>query len=157
MKYLLLALTISLYACGGPQRVADGGCLHNAFAVSEDGTKTVPPCGYGDSVAYTPVVDPAAVVEPAQYAEDLRECKAIAASHTNVGAGAAGGAVAGAALGALAGAITGAIVGDAGFGASLGAGYGSVAGGAGGTAGQWDKQREIVRQCLQGRGYSVLY
>ena len=83
-----------------------------------------------------------------QYEADLADCQQYAAG-VDVG----GHALVGAALGAGLGAALGAVLGDAGTGAALGA----ISGGATGLGQGAGAQVDVVRRCLAGRGWNVLY
>lgn len=96
---------------------------------------------------YEPLID----VKPGQnYAQDLEQCQAYAERVAGAGTGAAAGAVAG----ALAMGILSAVLGGGGHGrwAAVGALTGSASGA---TAGETN-QRDVIRRCMAGRGYSVL-
>lgn len=86
----------------------------------------------------------------AQYQQDLAECQAFA-DQVPVAERAATGAVVGAVIG---GAI-GAVLGD-GEGAERGAGTGAISGGVRGTASGLSERDQVIKRCLQGRGYRVL-
>jgi Glycine-zipper domain len=118
-----------------------------------------------------PIVDMKGVDEE-RYEQDLAECRQYA-DQVDVARSAGGGALLGAAGGAAVGAVVGAITGRPGTGAAVGAVVGAitgrpgtgaaVGGGAGGTSGLFaggasgaNKKERIVRNCLRGRGYSVL-
>jgi hypothetical protein len=105
--------------------------------------------GYG--AGWEPVVD----IRPhqqASYPNDLRECQAHAAKVISADEAAAQAAVAGAIFGALLGAAAG---GNSRFNSRM-AGVGAVSAGAGGAAQAEGGQRGITRNCLMGRGYTVL-
>ncbi len=105
--------------------------------------------GCGSTAArYQPIVD-----QPNQkYATDLHECQQLAEtrSYTNDDVKTA------AAVGAVAGALIGGLSDDGGWDEALG---GAVIGGAIGGGGEaWDMREErknIVIQCLRGRGHSI--
>jgi hypothetical protein len=112
-------------------------------------------CFFYGCAAYRPIVDMRGVVKW-QYDLDLHECQKYA-EQVSTGATVAAGAGAGAGLGALAGLIVGIAFnvdpGElAGFGAAIGGLHGAVAGGS--AAAQ--SQMEIIKNCMRGRGYSVL-
>lgn len=98
-----------------------------------------------------PIVDKQGVNE-AQYQQDLAACQQYA-DQVRVGgkalAGAAGGAAVGAALGEI-------FESGRGGGARRGASGGAVVGGAKGAASGVQERNEVVKNCLRGRGYSVL-
>jgi hypothetical protein len=104
---------------------------------------------------YDPIID-AKNVDPAKYQQDLAECRQYAEQVSPVDE-AIFAAFAGAALGAALGAATGAIAGNAGQGAAIGAAAGGITGVAGGALHGGQAQQDVIRQCLQGRGYSLLY
>lgn len=96
-----------------------------------------------------PIVDMAGV-DPAAYQRDLQECEAYAAEvqvAAQAGTGAAAGAVVGAAVGAVFGNSST---------AARGAGAGAVSGAANGTGTGLAERRQVIRNCLIGRGYRVL-
>ena len=110
----------------------------------------------GCTATSQPMVDTKGV-DPSQYSMDDRECQNYA-SNANVAGDAAVGALGGAAGGAALGAITGALVPgvSAGGGAALGAATGGVLGLGGGAYSGVEQKREIYRNCMKNRGYSVL-
>lgn len=96
-----------------------------------------------------PIVDMKGV-DRAQYAADLEECRGYAEqvqSGRQVATGAAAGAVIGGAVGAIGGNRAS---------AARTAGIGAVAGGAQGAGGAMRDRRQVIRNCLQNRGYVVL-
>lgn len=106
--------------------------------------------------SYDPVVDTGGV-DNAQYQQDLYECRQYAEQVSPVqeaGEGALIGAAGGAALGAVVGALTGGV--SAGEGAAWGAGVGGTAGVIHGASGGVADQKQIIDNCLRGRGYNVL-
>ena len=110
----------------------------------------------GCTATSQPIVDTKGV-DQSQFAQDKYECEQYA-DNANVAGDAAVGALGGAAGGAALGAITGALVPgvSAGGGAALGAATGGVVGlGAGAYSGV-EQKREIYRNCMRNRGYSVL-
>ncbi|MFH0794938.1 MAG: glycine zipper family protein [bacterium] len=100
--------------------------------------------------SYRPVVDTKGV-DMNKYHVDLGECQQYA-GQVDPGEHAAVGAAAGAVLGAAIGAI---------FGNRQTAGQGAAAygllGAAGGGAEGATSQRDIIKRCMAGRGYRVLY
>jgi uncharacterized protein YcfJ len=89
-------------------------------------------------------------VDRAQYRKDLEECTAYADqvdATGKVSGNAAGGAVVGGAIGAIFGGAEG---------AARGAGAGAVGGGARGVDQTVNERHQVVRSCLQHRGYVVL-
>lgn len=99
---------------------------------------------------YRPIVDTRGV-NPYRYETDLRECQGYA---TQV-AGAGDSAVAGAAAGALLGAAL-AAAGGRHYDRAGSARVGAVAGAVSAASQGEESQRNIVRRCMAGRGYSVL-
>ena len=105
---------------------------------------------------YDPIIDRGqAGFDDAAYQRDLAECRGYAAE-IEPARQAVGGALLAAAAGAAFGAIIGSFDGNAGRGAGLGASVGGLGGGVRGGATAIDRQEEIVRRCLAGRGYAVL-
>ncbi|WP_303978125.1 hypothetical protein [Dongia mobilis] len=92
------------------------------------------------------------------YNQDLAECQAYANQVSPVqdaAVGALGGAAGGAALGALSGALfKGVSVGE---GAAVGAAAGGVLGLAGGAYTGTQNQKQVLNNCMRGRGYSTYY
>jgi outer membrane lipoprotein SlyB len=92
------------------------------------------------------------------YNQDLAECQAYANQVSPVqdaAVGAIGGAAGGAALGALSGALfKGVSVGE---GAAVGAAAGGVLGLAGGAYTGTQNQKQVLNNCMRGRGYSTYY
>ncbi len=87
-------------------------------------------------------------VDAAQYQRDLVECQSYAAQVARqAGKGAVGGAVVGGAVGA--------IIGDSDT-AKKGAGVGAVTGLVKGGAKTRREKQNVVKNCLRGRGYTVL-
>ncbi len=113
-------------------------------------------CGFaiGCASSYEPIVDMKGV-DAARYQADLDECRQYA-DHVDVGTSAGTGAAIGAAIGAATGAAVGAITGSPGTGAAVGAAGGGTTGLFGGGLRGGEKQRQVIRNCLRGRGYSVL-
>jgi hypothetical protein len=110
----------------------------------------------GCTATSQPIVDTKGV-DNQQFANDKYECEQYA-DQANVAGDAAIGAVGGAAGGAALGAITGALVPgvSAGGGAALGAAGGGLLGLGGGAYSGVEQKREIYRNCMKNRGYSVL-
>ena len=99
---------------------------------------------------YRPVVDQKMSRNPERFDADLAECRQIAeggGGGGQVAGGAAGGAVVGGALAIATGRPD--RIGQA-------AGGGAVIGGARGAGASGKEKREIVRNCLKGRGHAVL-
>ena len=99
---------------------------------------------------YQPLVD--GRTHGANYSQDLAECQSYATQR----AGATEGAVAGAVFGALLGVALLAVGGGRGGWGNEAAAVGAVAGGLQGAAAGEGTQRDIIKRCLAGRGYSVL-
>lgn len=100
---------------------------------------------------HRPVVDPKMSAHPERYESDLAECQQLSQQTPGGGGGAAGGAVVGAALGAGVAVATGhkSLAGQA-------AGGGAVIGGAKGAGAGARERRQIVSNCMKGRGHAVL-
>lgn len=113
--------------------------------------KHVFPCGLlcllSACAGYQPVVDMKGV-DQAKYQQDLAECQSYA-KEVNVTKQAAAGAVIGGGLQAAVSAVLG---GNAERSAAAGAILGAAGGAGEGAKGQTD----VIRNCLRGRGYSVL-
>ena len=106
---------------------------------------------------YEPIIDRGRTdFNEAAYQYDLAQCRAYA-EQIDMGQQAAYGGALGAATGAAFGAIGGAFAGNAGTGAALGASLGGLSGALGGGGSAWQDQDMVVRNCLAGRGYAVLY
>ncbi len=92
------------------------------------------------------------------YNQDLAECQGYANQVSPVqdaAVGALGGAAGGAALGAVSGALfKGVSVGE---GAAVGAAAGGVLGLAGGAYTGTQNQKQVLNNCMRGRGYSTYY
>jgi len=104
---------------------------------------------------YEPVID-TQNVDLNSYARDLNQCRSFAVREDPT-AKAAQGAVAGILVGALLEAALGSSFGQAGRGAGIGAAEGGVIGVVGGAASGIEAQQTIVKRCLAGRGYALLY
>ncbi len=112
----------------------------------------------GCADSYTPTVDfKASTNTPENFDRDLEECRNLAKQGSGTVEDAAVAGVGGAALGAATGAIAGAILGGgAGTGAAAGAAIGGTVGTAGGAVKGVSDEKQMIRNCLRGRGYSVL-
>ncbi len=112
----------------------------------------------GCASSYTPVVDfQASTNTPENFDQNLEACRNLAQQGSGAVEDAAVAGVGGAALGAATGAIAGAILGGgAGTGAAAGAAIGGTAGTVGGAAQGVSDEKQMVRNCLRGRGYSVI-
>ena len=102
------------------------------------------------SCAYRPVVDPKRS-DMAKYETDLVECRQIAEKAPGAGAGAVVGAAGGYAVGQVFARTTGRsnVANEAGRGAA-------VLGAAGGAGAGAKNKRQIIKNCMTGRGYAVL-
>lgn len=96
-----------------------------------------------------PIVDMVGV-DVAAWQRDLQECEAYA-DQVQVAAQAGSGAAAGAVVGAA----VGAVIGNSST-AARGAGVGAVSGATSGTSRGLAERRQVIRNCLLGRGYRVL-
>jgi len=101
-------------------------------------------------VNYRPIVDTRGV-DFNKFEADLRDCQQFAHQTASAAESAAAGAVAGALLGAALGAAAGSR-----YSRNRTAAVGAVSGAAGAAAQGETDQRNIIRRCLSGRGYSVL-
>jgi len=90
-----------------------------------------------------------------QYNYDIQECQAYA-EQVNPGESAIVGAAGGAAVGAILGGIVGAFFGCPGETAAFGAALFGAGGGMQGAGAGARSQKDIIRRCMQGRGWSVL-
>lgn len=90
-------------------------------------------------------------VDQNRYQADLADCQRYAQQVPGVGTQAAAGAIAGAAAGALLSRLIGRDV-ARGPSARVGAATGAASGAVRGV----EQEQQVVRQCLRGRGYSVL-
>ena len=89
-------------------------------------------------------------VDMSAYQQDLAECEALA-DQVPTAERAATGAV----VGAVVGGAIGAVVGD-GKGAERGAGVGAISGTVKGANSGLSEEEQVLKRCLQGRGYRVL-
>lgn len=103
---------------------------------------------------YNPVIDTKGV-NMAKYQQDLSECRALAAQ-VDGNTDTATDALVGAGVGAAGGAALGAITGSAGIGAATGAVVGAFGGGGYGALNSNERQKNILNNCLKGRGYRIL-
>ena len=97
---------------------------------------------------YRPMVDTGTRI--GVYEQDLAECQ----QYAQRAAGAGDGAVAGAVGGAIVMGVLSAILGGGGHGRW--AAVGALSGAASGAAAGETNQRDVIRRCMAGRGYSVL-
>ncbi len=104
----------------------------------------------GAGINYRPIIDTRGV-DFNKYEKDLGDCQTYAAQTAGAAESAAAGAVAGAALGAVLAAAAGSR-----YSRSSTARVGAVSGAVGAAAEGEQNQRNIIRRCLAGRGYSVL-
>lgn len=100
--------------------------------------------------SYRPLVDSRGV-DMNRYEGDLRDCQSYAGQVSGAANQAAIGAIAGALFGAALAAAAGSRY-DRGATARVGALSGAVGGGASGET----DQRDVIRRCMAGRGYTVL-
>ncbi len=106
------------------------------------------------ATTYTPVVDTKGI-NAAKYERDLNECRALA-DQVDLVEDSGTNALIGAGVGAAGGAALGAISGDAGIGAATGAVLGAFGGGGATALKVKERQKNIMDNCLKGRGYKVL-
>ena len=114
---------------------------------------------FAGCASYRPIVDLKTSPGKTQltYENDLRECQQYA-KQVSVGTSTATGAGAGAAFGAIIGGVASAILGgDVGKSMALGASVGAISGGSSGAGHGAQSQIDIIRKCMQARGYSVLH
>ncbi|ARO88138.1 glycine zipper family protein [Nitrosospira lacus] len=106
----------------------------------------VPPPRPTSGPDYSPVVDNAGP----NHGKDLAECQEYARNAGDQGSSAASGAIGGALVGTALNLV-------AGGGHSAGyAGFGALAGGVGGVTNVAENQKQMIINCLRGRGYNVL-
>lgn len=98
---------------------------------------------------YEPIIDSQGV-DMSAYAEDLEQCREYG-QQVQVGQRTATGAAGGAVMGGVFGAIFG-----SGRMAARTAGAGGVGGGVSGAGRGYGERRDVIRNCLIGRGYRVL-
>lgn len=102
-------------------------------------------------------VDPVSVTDNERYQADLAECTRLAdQAQTETYREGATRSVVGGLLGAATGAAIGAAVGG-GSGAATGAAIGGATGVVGGAVTTQGHRDEVIRNCLQNRGYKTLY
>jgi|JI6StandDraft_1071083.scaffolds.fasta_scaffold487202_1 outer membrane lipoprotein SlyB len=99
---------------------------------------------------YRPIIDTHGK-DPARLQQDLSECQAYAHQVSSAAERAAAGAV----VGALLGAVFAAAAGAKGY-RNESAAVGALSGGLGAAVEGERDQRNIIRRCMSGRGYSVL-
>jgi outer membrane lipoprotein SlyB len=104
----------------------------------------------GCAASYRPLVDTRGV-DPWAYERDLTDCRQYAQEAAGPGTGAALGAIVGALLGAAISHAAG-----SGYDHGAAARVGAVAGAAGGAGQGAQSEIDVIRRCMQGRGYSVL-
>lgn len=131
-------------------RSASKGSMWKLFAV----LALAAPTACSTAQSYDPVVDLEGV-DYAQYHADLADCRRYA-ERVDPAHEATTSALTGAVIGTALGAAIGAATGNAGFGAGVGAASGGGAGLLYGGSQAVADQEDIVRNCLQGRGYRVL-
>ena len=108
---------------------------------------------------HRPIVDFKASPGKTQYTyeQDLTECRQYA-EQISSGESAGKGALGGAALGGVTTGVVSAIVGgNVGRSVAAGAAAGGIGGGAAGAASAAHSQKDIINNCMRGRGYSVLH
>jgi uncharacterized protein YcfJ len=105
---------------------------------------------------YDPVVDPKSVRDASEYDRDAAECRALASENTDTARSIAESGVISAAIGGGVGALLGLIFGDTVEGLASGAVIGGVSGGVQGASASGQNYEAIFKNCLRGRGYSVL-
>lgn len=111
------------------------------------GCTAMPNQGFGDE--HRPIVDMQGR-DPVAFERDLADCQNYARQTASAAQAAAAGALLGALLNAAAGkAITGS-------GGNRAGAAGAIIGGLAGAGAGETNQRAIIRNCLSGRGYSVL-
>jgi len=102
-------------------------------------------------------VDPGSISDNERYQQDVAECTRLADNEqTQTNRDMATRGVVGGLLGAATGAAIGAAVGG-GHGAATGAAVGGGVGVVGGAATTQGHRDEVIRNCLQNRGYKTLY
>ncbi len=106
------------------------------------------------ATTYNPVIDPQGV-DMGRYNQDLAQCRALA-EQVDAAEDAGTDALIGAGVGAAGGAALGALSGDPGLGAATGAVIGAFGGGGTGALNANQRQKNIINNCLRGRGYRVL-
>ena len=111
---------------------------------------------FASCATYRPVVDPASISNDDSFYSDIAECQALAKSNNDMAKEAVKGGVVGGGVGAGTGALLGSISDSAGSGAAYGAVIGGVAGLLGGITQGERVYEQIYRNCMFGRGYSVL-
>ena len=119
----------------------------SAAALSGCATSNFGPAGTGAD--YEPLVD----LRPGQHASyfsDVAECQGYASRVAGAGEGAVGGAVAGALIGGLFSAIIG------GGGHGRFAAISGITGALSGAAAGAGNRKQVIDNCMRGRGYSVL-
>jgi len=103
-----------------------------------------------------PVVDPASIKNQDKYYRDNAECKSLAKENKGGAGNVAKDTAIGAGVGAGTGALLGVIGGSVGKGLGIGAVVGGVAGGGTSIYKNQKNYDEIYKNCMRGRGYTVL-
>ncbi|MGH6952643.1 MAG: hypothetical protein ACREGL_00555 [Alphaproteobacteria bacterium] len=103
---------------------------------------------------YHPIVD-MKDVDQGKYQTDLADCRQYA-EQVSPAEDALAGTLIGAVIGTAMFAALGAVTGDAGTGAAVGAALGGTTGAAAGAGGGIERQIQVIKTCLGGRGYKVL-
>jgi len=112
--------------------------------------------GCQTAATYTPAIDTrTSRGGGANYNRDLYECRQIALGR-DVGTQAGERALQGGAAGAVVGGVAGSLDGNFGEGALIGAGTGIALGALLGGIEATEAQKNILRNCMRGRGYTVL-
>ena len=99
--------------------------------------------------SFQPRIDHSTSRNTGNYHQDLSECQQIASNDHS------GNTVASAGMGALVGALIGAALGDSRL-AAQGAAVGAVSAGSSGLARSVGDERQMISNCMRGRGYSVM-
>jgi outer membrane lipoprotein SlyB len=125
--------------------------MTNVFTVTMIAAMVLTGCATRNTGAdYRPIIDTQGK-DPARLQQDVNECQAYAHQVSS----AAERAATGAAAGALLGAVFAAAAGAKGY-RNESAAVGALSGGLGAAAEGERDQRNIIRRCMNGRGYSVL-
>lgn len=89
-------------------------------------------------------------IDMSAYQQDVADCEALTEQVPTVERAATG-----AAVGAVVGGVIGAVIGNSNT-AQRGAGAGAVSGGLDGANSGLSEEEQVLKRCLQGRGYKVL-
>lgn len=147
----LLLIIISVFGCSSTKSSLHYGEKLDAIGKSMMTPKPAAPAINNANKArfHTVVVDPKSICKDCNYESDIQQCNDIAQNNTNYAGNAIGNAAAGAATGALICAVAGI---DPGICAAGGATGGAI----GGLGNEAITVRQMVINCMRGRGYSVL-